>query len=194
MKCGFIAVAAFAAIVLSGCGSTLQVDSPEAETQRFATDTVVDKESIIVVETLDLSDRLDFLIVRTDGDDVAEYAYFFKDSIIALNQFQNVYLTDDFELKIIKDGNSETIGEVSGPIGQTRAAEVYGPFMTATFLTERDGTYSYTATLTVRDAVDGRMLFQVRHSAFNWSGLDQPLFYPVLNAFADWVEANSPGV
>jgi hypothetical protein len=193
MKFGSIAMAAFAAIVLAACNATFQVKAPDAETQRFATDTVVEQESIIVAETIDLSDRREFLIVRTDGDDVAEYSQFFKESIIALDRFQNVYLTDDFELKIIKDGHAETIGEVTGPIGQTRAAEIYGPFMTATFLTERDGTYSYTTTLIVRDAVDGRTLYQVRHSAFNWSGLDQPLFYPVFNAFADWVDANSPG-
>ena len=194
MKCGSIAMAACAAVVLASCSTTLQVDEPVAETQRFDTGTVVDPESIIVAETIDLSDRLNFLIVRTDGDNVAEYTSFFKESIIALGQFQNVYLTEDFELKIIQDGNAETIGEVSGPIGMTRASEVYGPFMTATFSTAFEGGYTYSATLIVRDAIDGRTLFQVEHSAFNWWGLDQPLFYPVMNAFADWVDANSPGV
>ena len=48
------------------------------------------------------------------------------------------------------------------------------------------GGYEYTASLKVHDPETGQYVLVLENEATNWSGLDQPLFYPLFNAFLQW--------
>jgi hypothetical protein len=52
------------------------------------------------------------------------------------------------------------------------------------------GGYDFTASIKAIDPMTGRTLYHAKRKAFNWAGLDKPLFYPLFNGFLGWVNAN----
>jgi hypothetical protein len=48
----------------------------------------------------------------------------------------------------------------------------------------------YTFEVRIYNPVDGEKVLHIRHAALNWSGLDEPVLYPVLNAVLDWINEN----
>ncbi len=45
--------------------------------------------------------------------------------------------------------------------------------------------------LKILDPVTGDTVFHAHNGKYVWNNLDQPLFYPLFNAFIDWIEKNS---
>ena len=51
--------------------------------------------------------------------------------------------------------------------------------------------YRYTVDMKILDPATGDTVFHAHNEIINWMGLDERLFYPLFNAFIDWVEKNS---
>jgi hypothetical protein len=64
-----------------------------------------------------------------------------------------------------------------------------GNFLIADYSLTAQG-YNYSFDITLTDPSNGQIVFEAGHTTLNWDGLDQPLFYPVLNSMKDWIDEN----
>lgn len=55
---------------------------------------------------------------------------------------------------------------------------------------EWKGGYDFIANLKAYDSENGKDVLVLENKAFNWAGLDKPLFYPLFNAFLEWVRGD----
>jgi hypothetical protein len=173
-------------LALSACGTTLKATKPD-ENGYFKTETKISKENILVSKDIDLSKykQMMYVQVTEDNEQVEE---FFKSSIENANVFDRVVVKSDMEQLILNKGLTDKVTSVSDLIGLHHAQKHLGDFLVGKLLVKWEGGYNFNGDLQVIDPEDGQVLFHVTHTAFNWDGLDQPLFYPLLNAFIDWTK------
>lgn len=177
-------------LVLSGCGTTMKITKPE-ENGYYKTQTKVAPESILVNEKIDLSEYKSIFFAKVDLEDNEKYQDFYKSSIENIGYFNRVLVQSDMEQLILSEGLADKVTSVSDSIGLYHAQKHLGKFLVGELDTEHKGGYNFEAELKVKDPSNGKVLFHVYHKAFNWDGLDQPLFLPIYNAFIDWVKTNS---
>jgi len=90
------------------------------------------------------------------------------------------------EALVIGRGISEKVQNISDLIGLKNLSSEIGPFLVVEPHAEHKIGYNFEASLKVVDAQTGETVLQLRNKAFNWDGLDKPLFYPLFNSFLDW--------
>lgn len=181
-------VAVALAAVLSGCGSTLKVTKPGAD-GRYMTETRVKPEGILVSEKIDVSQYRAMFFAKTDDKNV-QYSDFFRSSIDNTGFFDKVVVKADLEQLILSKGLTDKVTSVSDMIGLHHAQQHLGKFLVGDLETTWKGGYNFESDLKVTDPKTGKVVFHVHHAAFNWDGLDKPLFMPMFNAFIDWASAN----
>lgn len=189
-----IAFALASLAMAAGCTSTLKVTELDSATNRFATSTAVAPDEIKVSKDFDVDDTKSLLFVRNNFDDIHKVGVYFEDSIDKFGFFDKVVRKDEFERDLIQQGIQDEVGDVSGFASLSKAAGIIGDFMFADLELEAGAGYQVTLRMHVYDARDAEEVFAVERKITNWAGLDGPLFQPVLNAFFDWIEANSDGV
>jgi hypothetical protein len=182
-------VLALLAMVLTGCGSTLKVTKPDANGY-YKTTAKIKPENILVAEKVDMQQYRPMFFAKIDEKN-AKYQDFFSASIKNTGYFDKVVTKQDLEQIILAKGLTDKVTSVSDMIGLHHARKNLGPFLVGELTTEWKGGYNFEADLKVVDPEDGKVVFQVKNTAFNWDGLDQPLFLPMFNAFIDWAKSNS---
>jgi hypothetical protein len=179
-------VAAF--LLLSGCSSTMKAVKPDA-TGAFPTKDQLKPAEVIVNEPIDLSPYRHLVYVQV-GEKSEVYETFIVDSIRNMDYFEKVLTKTGFEQELIASGKSDNVSNISDLIGLRGASKAYGPFLVVSTDVEWLGGYDFTASIKAIDPVTGRTLYHAKRKAFNWAGLDKPLFYPLFNGFLGWVNAN----
>ncbi|NRF13837.1 hypothetical protein [Vibrio coralliilyticus] len=187
MKYLIIALSLFA---LSGCGSTLKITKPQ-EDGYYNTGTKVAPESILANEQVDLSEYKSLFFAKVNLENNERYLDFYKSSIENIGYFDRVLTQSDMEQLILTEGLAEKVTSISDSIGLYHAQKHLGKFLVGELSTKHKGGYNYEAELKVSDPSNGKVVFHVQHQAFNFDGLDKPLFLPMYNAFIDWVNTNS---
>lgn len=177
---------AFVAMVAAGCSSTLKATSVDASTGRFATGSSVKQEEILVQEAF-RAEYEDLLFVKTSVD-LTDYNDFFMKSFKQMKPYRTVLNQSELEALVIERNLTDKVSSISDLVGLNRLSREIGPILVVEPKVEFGGGYNFSATLKATDATTGKTVFEVRRKAFNWAGLDKPLFYPILNAFADWSE------
>jgi hypothetical protein len=191
MKKIMMALAVAAGLMTTACASTFEVAELDAKTGRFAGAEVVKPEEIKVAKTFAIDNASQILFLRTNIDTEPQYTAYFKESIEKFGYFGQVVRKDEFERFLISKGLQDQIGDVSGFSSLSKAAGILGDFMFADISLSVSAGYQVKAVFTVYNARDASEQFKIERQVTNWSGLDQPLFMPVLNAFFDWVATNS---
>lgn len=194
LKMKKLAIALTSLLLAAGCTSTLKVTELDSTTNRFATSTAVAPDEIKVSKTFDVDDTKSMLFVRNNFEDIHKVGVYFEDSIDKYGFFDKVVRKDEFERDLIQQGIQDEVGDVSGFASLSKAAGIVGDFLFADVELEAGVGYQVTLRMNVYDARDAEEVFAVERQVTNWAGLDGPLFQPVLNAFFDWIEANSDGV
>ena len=119
---------------------------------------------------------------------------FFLDAVKATGAFDVVLDGEALQQRVI--ATSQATGGpavfIDNTAGLFELSKTQGPFLIVEPSVEYIGGYDYAASLRATDASTGKVVFLARHKAFNWAGLDQPLFYPLLNAFIDWTHGVPP--
>lgn len=191
MKKLMMAAALVAGLMTTNCASTFEVAELDAKTMRFAGAEQLEPTDIKVAKDFDVDKASQILFLRTNIDTEAQYTAYFKDSIDKFKYFDNVMRKDEFERYLIQKGLQDQIGDVSGFSSLSKAAGVMGDFMFADIALSAGAGYQVKAIFTVYNARDAQEVYKVERQVTNWSGLDQPLFMPVLNGFFDWIAKNS---
>jgi hypothetical protein len=186
-----LAAAIVAGLMTTACASTFEVAELDATTMRFAGADPLAPADIKIAKDFDIDKASQILFLRTNIDTEAQYTAYFKDSIDKFKYFENVMRKDEFERYLIQKGLQDQIGDVSGFSSLSKAAGIMGDFLFADIALSADVGYQVKAIFTVYNARDAQELYKVERQVTNWSGLDQPLFMPILNGFFDWIAKNS---
>lgn len=183
MKRMFIC-AALAALMLTGCNATFQARPTDAN-GLFPTSSLIDADGIKIQKPFSPQYK-SLVYVKTDDSKTVEYNDFFIQSIKNLGVFDRVIGKSDIESIVIQKNLSDKVGNVSDLVGLNRLAKEIGPFLIVTPYVEWKGGYNFLGQITAIDAETGETVLKLQNTAFNWAGLDKPLFYPLLNGFAQW--------
>jgi hypothetical protein len=115
---------------------------------------------------------------------------FFIEMFRNMNEFESVMDKSGLETLVLENGFAGEVQSVSDRVGLNSLENKIGPFLVVEPHAEWEGSYVYSATLTAFDPSSGKNVLELRNRAFNWSGLDRPLFHPLFNAFLDWVRGD----
>lgn len=171
-----------------GCGSTLKPVTLDPTTGRFPTQTAIPDSSVKINKPYDSKYRK-LIYLKSDAKEITPYHKFFKESLENMHKFDTVGDKEYFEQLIIQKNLSDKVSNISDLVGLHNLAKEIGPFLVVEPTVLFKGGYNFSADLKAIDPENGQVLIEIHHDAFNWSGLDEPLFYPLLNRFMDWVNA-----
>jgi hypothetical protein len=177
-------VVIMAAMALGGCSSTLKPATLDAQTGHFSTDSRISARGIEKQEKFDTK-YLPLLYVKTDAKSDTLNS-FYLESFRNMGRFQQVLGKEDMEALVIGRGLSGKVQNISDLIGLKNLSGEIGPFLVVEPAAELKSRYNFEATLKAVDPQTGQTVLLLRNKAFNWAGLDKPLFYPLFNGFLDW--------
>jgi hypothetical protein len=173
-----------AVLSLAACSSTLKPSTPNPSTGYFATESKISKGGVVTEAPFD-SKYLGILYVKTDvkSDKLNDfYVTTFKN----MAKFGKVYDRSNLETLVIQQGLADKVPNISDLIGLKHLSDVIGPVLVVEPQAQFEGGYRFSASLRAVDAQTGQEVLLLKNRAFNWAGLDQPLFYPLFNGFLDW--------
>ena len=122
----------------------------------FPTSNTIEQDDVKVEEKFDAKYRA-MLYVKTDEKSI-DYNKFFIQSFVNMDVFELVLDKEGIENLVIEKGLVDKVTSVSDNRAELKAY----------------------------DPETGKLLLHLTNAAFNWAGLDKPLFYPLFNAFLDW--------
>ena len=187
---GTVAVLTF--LFLSSCGSSFKAVKPDASTGHFSQG-AVSPEDIKVSKPLAGITGYELLYLRTYFTfRDREYDLFVREMFDNMGIFRKIVNRTEMEQFVIKSGLSGAVSGVNDAVSLHRLSRVIGKFLVADAVLQKTmaGSGSYTFTITILNPTNGETVFSATKRAFNLSGLDEPLLYPVFNALSDWVKAS----
>ena len=174
---------AFVLVLLSACNTlqTLQITETDPETGYFPSDLSI---NVVKNERFDIDSKKSLLLVRDQeftGQIVKNIGYF--DEIIDLPELEKI---------IAKNNLSESVPSVNDQIGIHKAAKAYKPFLQLRWDLRSEGRNRYQQ-LILTDPYDLEDYFICETTVSINSGYanDQNTFYPMMNAFIDYIKENS---
>lgn len=184
-----LGVAILAFSTLSACATTLQATELNPQ-GRYTTDTALDASKVTITKPFDAT-RHGTRVLVTDYKEDKTFGTFLITSVKNTKKFGTVYTQEDLEKYVITN-NIEGVTDTSSLLGWNKLAKATGPLLVIKPYVEFKGGYNFSATIEAIDAETTETVFSAKQDAFNWSGLDQPLFFPLFNALIDWTEGKAP--
>jgi len=178
------------AIVATGCSTTLKPRSLDTTTGRFPTDTKLAADGAKVVKPF--SNKLKVLAyIKTDDSKVKQYNEFFVESFRNMGFFTKVVTKQELESLVLERKLTDKVSNISDMIGLNQLQKQMGPLLVVEPYVEWKGGYNYFAHLKAIDPESGETVLLLEQTAFNFSGLDDPLFFPLMNGFLQWVKGET---
>ena len=174
-------------LLILACSTTFK-SSKLGESGYFDTDTKIHRDDILVNESFS-PEYKKMLYVKTDKENV-QLNNFFMESFKNMNQFDTVFIKDDLEAFVVEKGLSDKIPDVSNKIVLHNLQKEIGTFLVVEPYYERISEYNYIGYLKAINPETGKEVIVLKNKAYNLTGLDKPLFYPLFNAFLDWVRGD----
>jgi hypothetical protein len=183
------AAAALAVASLSACATTLQATELNTE-GRYTTDTKIDASKVTITKPFDAA-RHGARVLVADYRDDKTFSDFLVTSVKNTKKFGTVYTEAELEKYVIQNG-VEGVTDTSSLLSLNKLAKATGPLLVIKPYVEYKGGYNFSASIEAIDAETTETVFTAKQDAFNWSGLDQPLFFPLFNSLIDWTEGKAP--
>lgn len=184
----FISLVA-ASLALSGCSSTLKVANLNSA-GKFDSNAHVKAEDIKIIAPFDKAKYGGLVVVLpfTENNQIND---FYFQSIKNSGKFGTVLDKAGVE-RLVIDKNITDVTDATSILSLRKLSNTIGPFLVVKPYFEYKGGYNFQASIEAVDATTGSTVFRAQKGAFNWGGLDKPLFYPLFNAFVDWVDGVPP--
>ena len=174
--------------LLCACSTTLKPTTLD-ETGYFGTSTKIRSDSIKTKESF-RPEYKKMLYVKTDEKN-EKFNTFYIETFKNMNEFEKVLCKDEMESLVFEKNLTDSVSSVSDKIGLHNLQKEIGPFLVVEPYAEFLGGYNYSANLKAYDPETGKDVLVIENKAFNWAGLDKPLFYPLFNAFLEWVRGEN---
>lgn len=171
-------------LLLGGCSSTLKPTTLK-EDGYFDTSSTLRPEGVIIEQPFKPEYRK-MLYVKTGDEKNERYKEFYLTSFKNMNAFDKVVDQSELESLVIEQGLTDKVSNISDKIGLHHLQKEMGSFLVVEPYVEWNGGYDYVANLKAYDPESGKVVLHIEKEAFNWAGLDDPLFYPLLNGFVEW--------
>lgn len=183
----FALLLVLAATFLSGCSTTLKTRDIDAATGRFPTSTLLDNGGVKVEKPFQAKYKT-LAYIKTDGNKNAQYNDFLMANFTKINAFTKVVKKDELESLVIERKLTEKVSNISDLIGLNQLQKQIGPFLIVEPYVEWKGGYNFYSSIKAIDPESGETVLHIEQNAFNWAGLDDPLFFPLFNAFLQWTK------
>lgn len=184
-----IVLAAASMMTLSACSSTLKATNLNTE-GRFETGSKVYADGIKITKPFDASRYKKMVVVLPFTENKTVNDFYFQ-SITNSKKFDQVLDTAAVERLVIAE-KIDGVTDASSILSLRKLTASKGPFLIVKPYAEWKGGYDYIASLEAIDSETAEVVFRSEKKAFNWAGLDKPLFYPIFNSFIDWVDGVAP--
>lgn len=179
-----------ALLLLGGCSTTLKPTTLDPKTGYFPTTSKLPPDGVKEQKPYDAARYTKMLYVKTDEKN-NEYNTFFLNSFKNMNTFEKVADKKDLEALVIEKQLTDKVSNVSDMIGLNNLQKQIGPFLVVEPYVEWKGGYNFEASLKAIDPETGATALHLHNTAFNWSGLDGPLFFPLMNGFMEWTQGKT---
>jgi hypothetical protein len=170
-------------LLLGGCSTTLK-PTAVGETGYFDTNTKLIYDGIIIEKAFK-PEYKKMIYVKTDEDN-EKFKMFYLETFKNMNEFDSVFSKEELETLVFDRDLTGKVSSVSDKIGLHNLQKEIGSFLVVEPYADWKGGYDYIANLKVYDPETGKDVLVLENTAFNWAGLDKPLFYPLFNAFLEW--------
>lgn len=178
-----------AALTIS-CSPTLKVKELDLKSGKLPTETVLTNSEILVKKEIDLTEYKQFLFVKKSGLNMEKYENYILGTLKNIGGFDKYYTQSELEQYVIQNGLTDKVTSISDNIGLMNLSKNVGKFLICESNVEYKGGYDFTFEYKVINPTNAEVLLHIKHNAFNWGGLDRPLFNPVFNEYIDWTKAN----
>lgn len=178
-------------IVLSGCGTNMKAIHPDPTAGLYPTGTKVSPTAIKIKEHIPVKEYVKLLYIRQSVCPGKGCTEFVKQSLVNLQIFQAVKDKYDIQREIVQEGLSNSTLDVSDEMLTGWLRHKVGNFLIADYSVRWAGEYDWIFDVRCTTSDGNETVLQIFHKGFNFSGLDQPLFYPVFNAIKEWINENS---
>lgn len=175
------------ALIATGCSSTLKPAPRDPATGLFPTNTKLSSESVKILQPFDEKYRT-LVYVKTDESKAKQYNDFFGESLKNMGTFKKVVTKEDLEKMVVTRNLTDKVSNISDLIGLNQLAKQIGPFLIVQPYVEVKQSYNFFAHLKAIDPETGTTVLLLEQTAFNWAGLDEPLFFPLMNGFMQWTQ------
>ena len=177
-------------LVLFSCSPTLKIKQLNPETGKLPTETLISPEEIIIEKSININEYKQFLFVKKSGLNMEKYEQYILGTIANIGGFDKYYIQSDLEKYVIQQNLTDKITSISDNIGLLNLSKNVGKFLICESNVEYKGGYDFTFEYKVINPTNAEVVLHIKHNAFNWGGLDRPLFNPVFNKYIDWLKAN----
>jgi len=179
---------------LTGCGTTLKPVKPDAATGLFPTTVAVSPTNILVAERFDPAYRK-MVHLKVEAQPANPlFVDYFTTSIKDTGVFEQVLTKSDLQTIVIERELQDKVSNVSDVLGLNILSKQIGNFLILVSDAQWKGGYNFEGTMQGIDASTGKTVFKSSFSAFNWDGLDIPMYRPMLNSFVLWAKGELPVV
>jgi len=169
----------------SGCNTIGEPKAINPETGRIDTNlSYGTKANIVHSEQIDLSGHRDLILVL-GGD-------FFREQTELTGYFKKVVNREEMEKLLISEGLTDLVSDVTNYISWKKINDNYGEFLVLKPDTRDEGRSEFIQ-IKVIDPSKAKDLFIAEVKLdYMWKGInDDTVFYPLYNAFLDWMEMNT---
>lgn len=180
------------ALAVTGCSTTMKPRTLDTITRQFPTETKLSADSVKTQKPF--AEKFKSLVyVKTDESikfphQAKQYNDFFVESMRNMGTFDKVVTKQDLEALVLERKLTDRVSNISDLIGLNQLARQMGPFLVVEPYVEWKGGYSFFAHLKAIDPESGETVLLLEQNAINWSGLDDPLFFPLMNGLLQWTQ------
>lgn len=172
-------------VLLTACGTQMKVAPVDPTTGLLKSDTVaIDKATVVTAKSTSLA-RFGRLAFTTGGGD------FGVNQLKATGLFDQVLNFDEMQRLIVANGLQDKVSSISEPVGLSRLAMAYKPFLWVNLKRINKGRDQYFQIYAIDPAtLEDLFLAEIKLDPF-WKGVnDQNARYPLFNAFIAWARMN----
>lgn len=188
-----VLVSLLVALLTSSCGQSYQVIKPNPTTGYFS-ELKVNKREILISRPLKDVKEYNLVYLRGKEGCLAGPCYnFTKSMLLNLGVFEQVIGTNELEQVIIKGGPSHSVSNITDLVGLNQLSAQIGKFLVVDASMSQVPGYSglFQFEVEIKNPTDGETYFHAYRAGRNYTGLDNPILYPVFNAIIDWLKDSS---
>ena len=178
-------IAALFIALLTACGTQMKVATLDEKTGLLKSEGgEITKATVVTSKKLTLDPFKGMAFISSAGD-------WGVDQLKAIKYFDQVLSYDDLQKLVIANNLSEKVSSLNEPIGLSKLARAYKPFLWVKFKQVRKDNKPYMQLIATNPENLEEVFVSEVHLDYVWVGVnDQNSRYPLFNAFIDWVNQN----
>jgi len=175
-------------LFLVSCSSYYKPPVLDSESKSFSTTSKIPSNGVLMEEPFQKRYKNIVFVYNTTGD--FNFDKYITNSFKNMNIFDAVFTQYEMEQLIF---NKNLQDEITSITRVSELQELYNHIgdtlvMRINKLKVRE--HAYQVSFEVFDAKNGKLVLHIRNYAYLWTGIDEPLYYPMFNAILEWARGD----